>query len=75
MKNELKKMTTEIIKTEFVQEIQDIIKQARFQVAVSVNFVLTSLYWKIGKRILSETLNWERAEYGEQIVSTLSGQL
>ena len=33
------------------------------------------LYWNIGKRINEEILNFVRADYGEQIVQTLSAQL
>ncbi|MHB1233638.1 MAG: DUF1016 N-terminal domain-containing protein [Burkholderiales bacterium] len=33
------------------------------------------LYWCIGQRISVETLDGERATYGEEIVSTLSRQL
>lgn len=51
------------------------IDEARSAVAVTVNVGLTMLYWKIGKRIGQEVLKGKRAEYGEQIVSTLSRQL
>lgn len=33
------------------------------------------LYWQIGKRIREDVLQEQRAEYGEQIVSSLSHQL
>jgi len=33
------------------------------------------LYWHIGKRINSDILNNKRAEYGKQIIATLSQQL
>ncbi|MCK4249783.1 MAG: hypothetical protein KAX15_08390, partial [Candidatus Omnitrophica bacterium] len=33
------------------------------------------LYWRIGKRINTEILEGNRAEYGKEIVATLSGQL
>ena len=36
---------------------------------------MTMLYWNIGKRINQEVLQDKRAEYGKQIVSTLSRQL
>ena len=36
---------------------------------------LTAMYWHIGDRINRDVLNNERAEYGQQIVSTLSTQL
>lgn len=39
------------------------------------NLVLPTMYWHIGDRINRDILNNERAEYGQQIVSTLSTQL
>lgn len=51
------------------------IEEARSAVAVTVNAGLTILYWQIGKRINEEILRGERAEYGEEIVATLSRQL
>ena len=36
---------------------------------------MVGLYWHIGKRIREDILHEQRAEYGEQIVSTLSQQL
>ena len=36
---------------------------------------MTSLYWRIGKRIQSEILKGQRADYGKEIVATLSQQL
>lgn len=33
------------------------------------------LYWHIGNRVRKEILNDERAEYGQEIVSTVSRQL
>jgi predicted nuclease of restriction endonuclease-like (RecB) superfamily len=56
-------------------EINQLIKHSKEQVAIAVNSAITVLYWKIGKRINEEILNFERAGYGEQIVQTLSAQL
>ena len=56
-------------------EIKQLIEQSKNNVALSVNAEMTMLYWNIGKRINSEVLQNERAEYGKQIVSTLSRQL
>lgn len=52
-----------------------IIDEAKQSVAVSANSALTMMYWHIGKTIDSYVLNGHRAEYGKQIVSTLSTQL
>ncbi len=56
-------------------EIRELIEQSLQQVAVTVNSAMSRLYWQVGKRINEEVLNLERADYGEQIVQTLSAQL
>ena len=56
-------------------DVRRMIEQTREGVARTVNVGMTLLYWRIGKRIQTEVLQHERAEYGKQIVSTLSGQL
>ena len=56
-------------------EIKQLIEESRLNVAVSVNAELTLLYWNIGKQINSEILKSQRAEYGKQIVNSLSVQL
>jgi predicted nuclease of restriction endonuclease-like (RecB) superfamily len=56
-------------------EVKQLIEQSRQNVAVAVNAEITLLYWNIGKRINQEVLNFNRAEYGKQVVATLSQQL
>lgn len=56
-------------------EITRLIEQSRRAVAVAVNAELTQLYWEIGKRINDDILVNRRAEYGKQVVTTLSRQL
>ncbi len=58
-----------------VNEIKILIEESRQHTAVSVNAAITILYWQIGKRIHAEVLQNHRAEYGKQIVTTLSRQL
>ena len=58
-----------------LHDIRQIIEQARMRAAVTVNSETTLLYWHIGERINREVLNNQRADYGKQIVSTLSAQL
>ncbi len=55
--------------------IKRLIDEARKQVAQTVNTGLTATYWNIGKRIKDDILKNKRAEYGKQIVATLSQQL
>ena len=56
-------------------DIHGLIEQARMQVARTINSAMAALYWQIGKRIHEDVLHEKRAEYGEQIVATLSKQL
>jgi len=57
-------------------DIQELILKARAQVSTFVNTSLTMLYWRVGDRIRREQLNGNiRAEYGEQILQTLSAKL
>ena len=58
-----------------ITDFRTLINEARNKVALIVNTEITLLYWHIGKRINEEVLGNQRAEYGKQIVSTLSTQL
>jgi len=56
-------------------DVRDLILQARAEVARAVDSGLVTLYWHVGRRIRQDILKEKRAEYGEQIVHALSGQL
>jgi len=58
-----------------VADLRQLIADARLRVAAAINAELTGLYWQVGKRIHQEILGSQRAEYGEEIVSSLSRQL
>lgn len=58
-----------------IQDIRRMIDKTRALVASTVNVGLTQLYWKIGKRIHQEILKGDRANYGKQILATLSQAL
>ena len=58
-----------------VLEIKELVRNSREYVAVEINATISMLYWQIGKRINEEVLKDKRAEYGKQIVLTLSQQL
>jgi len=60
---------------ELIRSIITLIDETRSRVAVSVNYELTLLYWKIGKRINENVLKSKRAEYGKQIVEQISREL
>ena len=70
----MKKKTTNKNQNLFV-EIKDMIEQTRNAVRQKVNAGITIMYWNIGNRVNKELLKQERAEYGRQIVSTLSKDL
>jgi hypothetical protein len=58
-----------------LKDLRELITEARQDVARQVNSALVLLYWRIGKRIRQDTLKEKSAEYGEEIVATLSRQL
>ena len=60
---------------ELFKDVTKLIDDTRKTVAYTVNSALTYMYWRIGKRINEEILQHQRAEYGSQIVATLSQQL
>ena len=64
-----------VLTEQLLGDIRSLIKNARGQIAQTVNAELVMLYWSIGYRIRHETLGEERAGYGQQIVETLSEKL
>lgn len=70
-------MSNKIKNTENVllAELSQLIEQSQRQAAIVVNSTLTMLFWQVGKRINVHILQNKRAEYGKQIVSTISTQL
>ncbi len=58
-----------------LNDLRSLIDRGKQQAVVQVNTALTLTYWHIGKRINNEVLQNQRAEYGKQIVSTVSAQL
>ena len=71
--NELKENNQNTIL--LVQELSLLIEQSKQQVQRAANSTLTLLFWHVGKRINDEILNNERAQYGKQIVASVSEQL
>jgi predicted nuclease of restriction endonuclease-like (RecB) superfamily len=61
--------------TRLFLSIKQLIEQGKQQIAISVNTTMSMLYWQIGKMINDDVLQNQRAEYGKQIVSTLSRHL
>ncbi|MCF8267445.1 MAG: PDDEXK nuclease domain-containing protein [Ignavibacteriales bacterium] len=58
-----------------ITEITRLIEQSRAQVIIYSNSALTMLFWQAGKKINDHILRNQRAEYGLQIVVTLSREL
>jgi predicted nuclease of restriction endonuclease-like (RecB) superfamily len=63
------------ISGDLIGDIRSLIETARHNIAVTVNTGLTTLYWQIGNRIRQDILKEKRAEYGKEIVATLSQEL
>lgn len=56
-------------------DLRELIHSARRRVAMAANAEQTLLYWRLGRRILNENITEGRAEYGKQILATLSQEL
>jgi predicted nuclease of restriction endonuclease-like (RecB) superfamily len=56
-------------------DVRQLIDAARQRVAQTVNAELTQLYWQVGRRISTELLQGQRADYGKQVMAELSRQL
>ena len=69
------KLPQNINLTDLVHNVQKLIKQSKQELAVTVNATMTQLYWEIGTLLNKEILHNRRAEYGKQIVATLSVEL
>ena len=61
--------------TPLFTEIRDLIDNARQRAAVAVNAELTLLYWQVGHAIRTRVLQDQRAEYGKQVIVSLSKEL
>ena len=70
-----KRKTVPMDETSLLERVSEIIENRRFRAGVYANFEVTMMYWEIGQYINSVMLNEGRAEYGKQIVVTLSQQL
>ena len=56
-------------------EISNLIDQSKILVVSHANSAMTLLFWQVGRRINKFVLEYKRAEYGKQIVVTVSRQL
>lgn len=58
-----------------VQQLRELIENTRKRVASVVSDETSQLYWNVGNAINMFVLQGNRAEYGKQIVATVSRQL
>ena len=56
-------------------EVRDLILTTRQTVSRGINAALVMLYWNVGQRIRRDVLANKRAEYGAEILPTLSAKL
>ena len=68
-------IVSQIATESLIQDLRQIIEQARGHVAATANYAQTMMYWHIGERINREVLGNQRAEYGKQIVAQVARQL
>ena len=79
MANDIKPITStdilpkDVVVGNLMSDLRQIIDEARIHVASTANYELTMMYF--GERINRDVLGNERADYGKQIVATVSRQL
>jgi hypothetical protein len=56
-------------------DLRELIQSARERIATVANSTTTLLYWHLGRRLLAESLQDERAPYGKRILATVSREL
>jgi hypothetical protein len=65
-----------ITPSNYISDIKRILSSARQKAYSAINTAMVEAYWQIGKRIVDEEQNGEkRAEYGQEILKTLSYEL
>lgn len=60
---------------ELLSDLISLIEQTKSNVVSYANSSMTILFWHVGNRVLTQTLQNKRADYGKQIVVTLSREL
>lgn len=60
------------METTFLQNVSNLLKQARKNAKTAVNLSMVYTYYEIGKRIVQEEQNGqERADYGKYLIKEL----
>jgi predicted nuclease of restriction endonuclease-like (RecB) superfamily len=71
-----KKLVKHIItEGDLLKQLTELIETSRYQAAIQINATLTQMFWQVGHRINEFVLQNKRADYGKQIVVSLSRQL
>ena len=61
------------LQAQFIDEIKQIVQQARKQAYSAINSAMVEAYWKLGKRIVEEEQQGQvRDDYGKQLLKSLS---
>ena len=68
-------MSSIVNESTLFDNIKNLINQTKESVTIQINTSLTLLYWNIGKSINNNILQNRRADYGKEIIYSLSGQL
>lgn len=69
-------MAMEQVRKEFLQQISEMLVNARKNVKTAVNLTMVYAYFEIGKRIVEEEQSGKnRAEYGQRLLVSLSAHL
>lgn len=71
-----KENATSLYNADFVQEIKQIVTQARQKAYATINSAMVEAYWQMGKRVVEqEQFGKERADYGTQLLKLPSKEL
>lgn len=61
--------------TVLLADLRSLVQSTRQRIATVANSTTTLLYWHLGRRLLAESLQDERAPYGKRILATVSREL
>ena len=65
-----------LVNNSFIDEIKNILHNAKNQVYQTINSTMTATYWEIGKQIVQEQQQGKsRATYGKEVLENLSKEL
>jgi hypothetical protein len=64
-----------VVPASLLDDVRNLIRQAREATAQTVNSALVLLYWEVGQRIRRDILKEKRAEYGERDFADTVGKI